>query len=59
MRFLWEECLESIGKENPEDLDWCSPEIMQAAEGLAGRKWDGTQDDAEWLVREYMKWPGM
>lgn len=51
--------MDDAGIEEPGGLMACSPEIMRAAEDLTGRKWDGTQDDAEWLVREYMKWPGM
>lgn len=50
---------DDAGIEEPGGLMACSPEIMRAAEEAIGRKWDGSQEDAEWLVREYMKWPGM
>lgn len=37
----------------------CSPEILKAAEEISGRKWDGTQEDAERLFADYMRWPGI
>lgn len=36
--------------DEPTGLLACSPELMAAAEARAGRKWDGTQEDAERLV---------
>lgn len=55
----WIDRLDDADFEEPGGLMACSPEIMRAAEEAIGRKWDGSQEDAEWLVHEYMKWPGM
>lgn len=43
--------------EEPTGVLACSPEILRAAEYYALREWDGTEEDAEDLLRDYLTHP--